>query len=78
VTTPPGSFSGSSTSSALRAIRDLEPAPRGPYCGAVDGTGADRGLGSLAVAIQRFWWDGHRLCFGTGAGIAWDFHLEVG
>ena len=34
-TFPPGSVSGAPKSSALRIIRELEPAPRGPYCGAV-------------------------------------------
>ncbi|HET9658574.1 MAG TPA: chorismate-binding protein [Kineosporiaceae bacterium] len=71
VTMPPGSVSGAPKSSALRAIADLEPVPRGPYCGAVGWVDADRGAACLAVGIRTFWWDVDRLCFGTGAGITW-------
>jgi para-aminobenzoate synthetase component 1 len=70
-TMPPGSVSGAPKSSALRAIDDLEPVPRGPYCGAVGWVDADRSLACLAVGIRTFWWDAGRLCFGTGAGITW-------
>jgi para-aminobenzoate synthetase component 1 len=70
-TMPPGSVSGAPKSSALRAIRDLEPVPRGPYCGAVGYVDADRGTARLAVGIRTFWLDGGILRFGTGAGITW-------
>ncbi len=60
---------------ALRAVRDLEPVPRGPYCGAVGWVDADRGEAELAVGIRTFWARGsgpsRELCFGTGAGITW-------
>jgi para-aminobenzoate synthetase component 1 len=77
---PPGSVSGAPKSSALRAIADLEPVPRGPYCGAVGWVDADAVGGpqaELAVGIRTFWaetdGDGaRRLCFGAGAGITWD------
>ncbi|MFD2791984.1 chorismate-binding protein [Promicromonospora vindobonensis] len=72
-TFPPGSVSGAPKSSALRIISELEPVPRGPYCGAV-GWVAD-GEASLAVGIRTFWWAddgaGGVLRFGTGAGITW-------
>ncbi|WP_129787670.1 chorismate-binding protein [Promicromonospora panici] len=68
-TFPPGSVSGAPKSSALRIIGELEPAPRGPYCGAV-GWVAD-GEASLAVGIRTFWWADGVLRFGTGAGITW-------
>lgn len=73
---PPGSVSGAPKSSALRAIRDLEPAPRGPYCGAVGWVDADHGEADLAVGIRTFWAEhddggGRWLRFGTGAGITW-------
>ena len=69
-------MSGAPKSSALRAIRDLEPAPRGPYCGAVGWVDADHGEADLAVGIRTFWAErddtGRRwLRFGTGAGITW-------
>lgn len=76
---PPGSVSGAPKSSALRIIDRLEPAPRGPYCGAVGwvDVAADGSVrAELAVGIRTFWWqrsgDGAGvLRFGTGAGITW-------
>ena len=41
-TFPPGSVTGAPKSSALRLIGELEPVPRGPYCGAVGWVDADR------------------------------------
>jgi para-aminobenzoate synthetase component I len=75
-TLPPGSVSGAPKSSALRAIAQLETAPRGPYCGTVGWVDADAGEASLAVGIRTFWADrdqdgGRWLRFGTGAGITW-------
>ncbi len=70
-TFPPGSVTGAPKSSALRIIDDLEPASRGPYCGAVGWVDADRRAASLAVAIRTFWVAGGRVHFGTGAGITW-------
>ncbi|MCW8218972.1 MULTISPECIES: chorismate-binding protein [Streptomyces] len=72
---PPGSVTGAPKSSALRVIRALETAPRGPYCGGVGWVDADRGTASLAVGIRTFWIDragpAPLLRFGTGAGITW-------
>jgi para-aminobenzoate synthetase component 1 len=73
---PPGSVSGAPKSSALTAIRDLETAPRGPYCGAIGWVDADAREADLAVGIRTFWAEhdaaGRRwLRFGTGAGITW-------
>lgn len=75
-TFPPGSVSGAPKHTALQAIRDLEPVPRGPYCGAIGWLDADRGEAELAVGIRTFWVEadpaGQRwLRFGTGAGITW-------
>ncbi|WP_170177007.1 chorismate-binding protein [Myceligenerans xiligouense] len=78
-TFPPGSVSGAPKSSALRIIDDLEPTPRGPYCGAVGWVDGDAGTASLAVGIRTFWWErgddggsgAGTLRFGTGAGITW-------
>lgn len=74
---PPGSVSGAPKHTALLAIADLEPVPRGPYCGAVGWVDADRDEAELAVGIRTFWAardeEGRRvLRFGTGAGITWD------
>ncbi|MCU1537145.1 MAG: Chorismate binding protein [Humibacillus sp.] len=78
---PPGSVSGAPKSSALTAIRELETAPRGPYCGAVGWVDADAGEAELAVGIRTFWAErddaGRRvLRFGTGAGITWQSDPE--
>ncbi|CAL8977738.1 Aminodeoxychorismate synthase component 1 [Cellulomonas sp. T2.31MG-18] len=73
-TYPPGSVSGAPKSSALRLIRELEPVPRGPYCGTVGWVHvADDGSvrARLAVSIRTFWWSDGMLRFGTGAGITW-------
>jgi para-aminobenzoate synthetase component 1 len=70
-TFPPASVSGAPKSSALRIIRELEPVPRGPYCGAIGWVDADHRTASLAVAIRTFWLDAGQLRFGTGAGITW-------
>ena len=75
-TFPPGSVSGAPKSSALRAIRDMEPVERGPYCGAIGYVDNDRGTASLAVGIRTFWLEHDRggtrwLRYGTGAGITW-------
>ncbi len=75
-TTPPASVTGAPKSSALQAIRELEPVPRGPYCGAVGWVDADRSTAELAVGIRTFWTArddaGRRvLRFGAGAGITW-------
>ncbi|BEP16120.1 chorismate-binding protein [Acidothermaceae bacterium B102] len=71
VTTPPGSVSGAPKSTALEIIGELEPVPRGPYCGAIGWVDADRREGDLAVGIRTFWRVGDELRFGTGAGITW-------
>jgi len=73
---PPGSVSGTPKHTALQAIADLEPVPRGPYCGAIGWIDADRDEALLAVGIRTFWVDrdpsgGGKLRFGTGAGITW-------
>jgi para-aminobenzoate synthetase component I len=70
-TFPPGSVTGAPKSSALTLLEELEPVPRGPYCGAVGWVDADARRGALAVGIRTFWAEGGLLRFGTGAGITW-------
>ena len=73
---PPGSITGAPKLAAMEAIRQLEPVPRGVYCGAVGWVDADRGIGELNVAIRTFWIDvaggPPTLRFGTGGGITHD------
>lgn len=71
-TFPPASVSGAPKTAALAVIDELEPGPRGPYCGAVGWIDSDRHRAELAVGIRTFWWRDGRLHFGTGAGITWD------
>jgi para-aminobenzoate synthetase component 1 len=70
-TFPPGSVTGAPKIAALALIADLEPVPRGPYCGALGWVDADAATAELAVAIRSFWVADGMLCFGTGAGITW-------
>lgn len=75
--TPAGSVSGAPKLSALKLIAELEPSPRGPYCGAIGWVDADTGEAELAVGIRTFWITTaeqgaqRTLRFGTGAGITW-------
>lgn len=70
-TFPPGSVSGAPKVRALQVISDLEPVPRGVYCGAFGFVDADRCAARLAVGIRTFAKVGDQLLFGTGAGITW-------
>jgi para-aminobenzoate synthetase component I len=70
-TFPPGSVTGAPKSSALTLLNELEPVPRGPYCGAIGWVDADSRRGALAVGIRTFWATDDLLRFGTGAGITW-------
>ena len=70
-TFPPGSITGAPKSSALTLLNELEPVPRGPYCGAIGWVDADSRRGALAVGIRTFWAEDDLLRFGTGAGITW-------
>ena len=74
-THPPASVSGAPKHTALKVIAELEPVPRGPYCGAFGWVDGDAGRAELAVTIRSFWWTperGGHLRFGTGAGITAD------
>lgn len=72
-TFPPGSVSGAPKFTAVQIIGELEPVPRGLYCGAVGYVDGDRREAVLAVGIRTFFTSGsgadRRLHFGTGAGI---------
>ncbi len=70
-TFPPGSVTGAPKRASLGLIRELEPVPRGPYCGAIGWIDSDRGTAELAVGIRTFWIEDGYLRFGTGAGITW-------
>jgi para-aminobenzoate synthetase component 1 len=56
----------------LDVIAKLEPAARGPYCGAIGWVDADTQRGALNVGIRTFWLADDAIKFGTGGGITWD------
>lgn len=70
-TLPPGSVSGAPKIRALQVISELEPVPRGIYCGAFGYVDADRRTARLAVGIRTFAGSHGQIRFGTGAGITW-------
>jgi para-aminobenzoate synthetase component I len=76
-TFPPGSVSGAPKAAALDVIGELEPMPRGPYCGALGWVDSRAGTACLAVGIRTFWIADGRLNFGTGAGITWGSDPEA-
>ncbi|MEZ5268658.1 MAG: chorismate-binding protein [Microthrixaceae bacterium] len=71
-TFPPGSVTGALKIAALEVIGELEPEPRGPYCGAIGWVDAETRRGELNVAIRTFWMAEGELNFGTGGAITWE------
>ena len=76
---PCGSVTGAPKVEAMRAIRDLESAPRGSYCGAigyvapaVDG----RIRACFNVGIRSVWIELGQATCGVGGGITWDSTVE--
>jgi para-aminobenzoate synthetase component 1 len=67
-TFPPGSVTGAPKVRALEIIEELEPHPRGVYCGALGFIDHDGGL-SLAVAIRTATVAEGRVCYWAGGGI---------
>ncbi len=69
---PCGSVTGAPKVEAMRAIRELEPQPRGVYCGAV-GVLRPGGHTTFNVAIRTLLIDKHhsQLTYGVGSGITW-------
>jgi para-aminobenzoate synthetase component I len=69
-TFPSGSVTGAPRLAAMQAIRDLEPTPRGWYCGAVGWFG--RGAAGLSVAIRTATLRDGVATYGAGGGIVAD------
>jgi anthranilate/para-aminobenzoate synthase component I len=69
-TFPSGSVTGAPRLAAMQAIRTLEPAPRGWYCGAVGWLG--RGSAALSVAIRTATLREGIAVYGAGGGIVAD------
>jgi para-aminobenzoate synthetase component 1 len=71
-TFPPASVTGAPKPRVLQAIEDLEPVPRGVYCGAVGWIDDDTGAVELNVAIRTFQILDGRTHLGVGGGITAD------
>ncbi|MEQ1570785.1 MAG: anthranilate synthase component I family protein [Myxococcota bacterium] len=65
---PPGSVTGAPKVRACQRIAELEPAPRGVYCGAI-GYVADGGDATWSVAIRVAVFDGADARYHVGGGI---------
>ena len=74
---PPGSVTGAPKQRAMEIIRDLEPVPRGPYCGVFGYIGFDGSM-DMSVAIRILALEESRAHVWAGAGIVArsDPHLE--
>ncbi|CAN5918929.1 aminodeoxychorismate synthase component I [soil metagenome] len=70
-TFPGGSITGAPKVRAMQLIDELEPARRGPYCGALGYFGADGGF-DLAIAIRIGVITSHELRVHVGGGIVAD------
>ncbi|MFT6533087.1 MAG: para-aminobenzoate synthetase component 1 [Limimaricola cinnabarinus] len=68
---PCGSITGAPKLRAMEIIRELEPWPRGAYCGAI-GWAAPDGRSSFNVAIRTLTVEGGRATLNVGGGIVWD------
>jgi para-aminobenzoate synthetase component 1 len=70
-TFPGGSITGAPKVRAMQIIDELEPARRGPYCGALGYFGSDGGF-DLAIAIRIGVIANHELRVHVGGGIVAD------
>lgn len=68
---PCGSVTGAPKRRAMRRIRELEPDPRGVYCGAIGMAGPDE-TAVFNVAIRTVELQGEEGRMGIGSGIVWD------
>jgi para-aminobenzoate synthetase component I len=69
---PPASVTGAPKPRVMQIIENLEPVPRGVYCGTVGWIDTERDRGDLNVAIRTFTVAGGRTHLGVGAGIVAD------
>lgn len=70
-TFPGGSVTGAPKIRAMEIIAELEPTPRGPYCGAIGYLGFDGAMDSNIV-IRTYCVKGNDLTFQVGGGIVAD------
>lgn len=72
---PCGSVTGAPKHRALQRIRQLEPGPRGVYCGTI-GYAAPGNEAVFNVAIRTLTLQGQQGAMGTGSGLVWDSRAE--
>lgn len=70
-TLPGGSITGTPKVRAMEIIDELEPVPRGPYCGSILSIGVDGNMDSNII-IRSLLLDGSNLSFQVGGGIVAD------
>jgi para-aminobenzoate synthetase component 1 len=68
---PCGSVTGAPKIRSMEIIREIEPHPRGVYCGAVGWMGPD-GSCDFSVAIRTLVIRGDEVTVGVGGGVVWD------
>lgn len=68
---PGGSITGAPKKRAMEIIRELEPTPRGIYCGALGWLGFN-GESEFNIAIRTLVREGEKLSYRVGAGIVAD------
>ncbi len=74
---PCGSVTGAPKIRAMEIIRELEPAPRGVYCGAI-GWVAPGGEMRFSVPIRTLTWHGpERITLNVGGGLVYDSTAEA-
>jgi anthranilate synthase component 1 len=68
---PAGTLSGAPKIRAMQIIDELEPHPRGPYCGAI-GYNSDCGHAAFNIAIRTACVRGETVDYSVGAGLVAD------
>lgn len=69
---PCGSVTGAPKVSTMGIIADLEPTPRGIYCGAIGYLAPGGGLAEFSVAIRTGVVEGDRFTYHVGGGVTYD------
>jgi para-aminobenzoate synthetase / 4-amino-4-deoxychorismate lyase len=73
---PCGSITGAPKHRAMSIIRDIEPWPRGVYCGAI-GYASPDGRAEFNVAIRTVEVQGGAAVMGAGSGVVWDSDADA-
>jgi len=74
-TFPGGSITGAPKIRAMEIIHELEPHPRGPYCGSMGFVGFDGNM-DTSIIIRTFIMEGQALYYQTGGAVVYDSSPE--